>query len=249
MTAAPADVVTPTAPVDGKIDAALPLPAEEDQPDGSILLYDLWQGALSSTLLAHGRADVIDHADLIHAYAPDDLEMVVAAAIAHQASDFKDRPFGTDTIEVIVRDHIKDDASVGIAQLRPWEITEWAPRLVGRDLMEPDVAIRVMTAKLQYADRYITTVYGDIPVTDRIMLLALVQNTSRYQAMRQTIDTFFWTAGRDWSAMFLSETGRRQDWLEQSRLILLHVDWLIDQGWPAPPGLDVDYWRRVAFPH
>ena len=54
-----------------------------------------------------------------------DLELLVAASIAHQASEIRDRPFGTDLVEEFWRLHMKANASVGIAQLRPEEVVYW----------------------------------------------------------------------------------------------------------------------------
>ncbi len=215
--------------------------------------YSIWQGAVSSisdwaeTPPAHGRIDVEINAAKIRAVAPRLLELMVAAAIAHQASDFKDRPFGTDAVEGFWVDHVDPDASIGIAQLRSSEVVEWLPELAGCDLMDPYNAIMIMTAKIAVADRYMRDVYGDLPITDRYMLLALVQNTSDRTAMQQTIDYFVHDAGRDWETMLQSELGQQRDWREQLRLILLQVDWLIEQNWQAPPGVDLEYWRRVAF--
>lgn len=217
------------------------------------MTYNIWQGAVNSisdwdqTPPAHGRIDVEINAAKIRAVAPRLLELMVAAAIAHQASDFKDRPFGSDAVESFWADHVALDASVGIAQLRPSEVAEWLPVLSGCDLMDPYNAVMVMTAKLAAADRAMRVGYGDLPITDRYMLLALVQNTSDRATMEQTIDYFVHEAGRDWETMLQSELGQQRDWREQLRLILLQVEWLIEQNWQAPPGLDLDYWRQYAF--
>lgn len=240
-------------------------PAVESQPDFALstptaapemrwlVTYGFWQGGISSVSNwdaaspVHGRTDVESHAAKIRAVAPRMLELMVAAAIAHQASDFKDRPFGTDAVENFWVDHVDPDASVGIAQLRPSEVAEWFPELAGCDLMDPYNAVMVMTAKVTIADHYIRATYGDLPATDRYMLLALVQNTSDRATMEQTVDYFVHEAGRDWAAMLQSEASQQRDWQEQLRLILLQVDWLIEQNWQTPPDLDLDYWRLVAF--
>ena len=124
--------------------------------------YLLWKegiststSALGAVAPAHGREDVLTYADAIHASVSMDLELLVAASIAHQASDIRDRPFGTDLVEEFWRQHMKANASVGIAQLRPEEVVYWAPELVGQDLLAPEVAIRVMAAKLSKANHYI----------------------------------------------------------------------------------------------
>ena len=124
--------------------------------------YQLYQDGISSTSSAlgvvapsHGRKDVMTYADAIHANVSIDLELIVAASIAHQASDIRDRPFGTDLVEEFWRQYVNANASVGIAQLRAEEVRYWAPELVGQDLLAPEVAIRVMAAKLAKANHYI----------------------------------------------------------------------------------------------
>ena len=110
--------------------------------------YLLWKegiststSALGGAAPAHGREDVLTYADVIYASVSVDLELLVAASIAHQASDIRDRPFGTDLVEQFWRQQIKTNASVGIAQLRPEEVVDGAPELVGQDLLAPEVAI------------------------------------------------------------------------------------------------------------
>lgn len=220
---------------------------------GWAFTYGFWQGGISlvsnweEASPAHGRVDVIANAGLIRAHAPRMLEIIVAAAIAHQASDIKDRPFGVDAVEEFWIDHIDSDASVGIAQLRPDEVEEWMPALTNCDLLDPQNAVMVMTAKLMAADQYTRDTYGDMLPTDRYMLLALVQNTSTQEMMVQTIDHFALDAHYDWVAMLDTELGAERDWREQLRLVLLQVDWLVEQGWETPWDLDVDYWRIIAF--
>lgn len=231
----------------------------EDAPPGAsaqeewVFVYDLWQLGISSLSglgpisPIQGRRAVLQHADEIRLWAPDDLELLVAASIAHQASDFKDRPFGTDAIEEFWRELIDDNISVGIAQLRRAEVATWAPYLDGADLLSPSLAIRVMVAKLKQANSYILYRDPKITDTDRYMLLALAQNTASTGAMRSTIDFFVDGAQGDWLVMMTSERARMLDWQEQLRLVLLHLDWLVEQGWPVPDGLDRYYWSRVAF--
>ena len=216
--------------------------------------YLLWKegiststSALGAVAPAHGREDVLTYADAIHASVSRDLELIVAASIAHQASDIRDRPFGTDLVEEFWRLHMKANASVGIAQLRPEEVVYWAPELVGQDLLAPEVAIRVMAAKLSKANHYILSTYSAVDPTDRYMLLAIVQNTSDEPAMRRTIDTFFQGARRDWNEMLYSAQGERLNWRKQLRLVFLHADWLLSQGWEKPAGLDSTRWATVAF--
>lgn len=198
--------------------------------------------------LAHGRQDVLANSELIRRFAVQDMELIVAAAIAHQASDVKDRPFGADAVETFWLENVNPDASVGIAQLRASEVVYWAPDLIGSDLLEPEVAVRVMTAKLEKAVHYISRTYPDVTTTDRYMLLALVQNDSTEIAMRNTIDAFFVTANRDWEAMLSSDQAKSRDWNEQLRLVLVQFDWLVSEGWEMPAGIDRDRWALIAFP-
>lgn len=224
-----------------------------DTPEEWVFVYDLWQLGISSLSglgpisPIQGRREVLQHAEEIHWWAPDDLELLVAAAIAHQASDFKDRPFGTDAVEAVWRALIDDNISVGIAQLRREEVAHWAPYLQGVDLLSPEMAIFVMIAKLRQSNEYILYRHPKIANTDRYMLLALAQNTSSSEMMRSTVDFFVDVADGDWMTMLASERAKEYDWQEQLRLVLLHADWLIEQGWPAPKGLDREYWSRVAF--
>lgn len=231
--------------------SARDLKASEDQPWQPT--YQLWQegisysSALGAIAPAHGRKDVLTYADAIHAMVSVDLELLVAASIAHQASDIRDRPFGTDLVEEFWRQYMDANASVGIAQLRPEEVVYWAPELVGQDLLAPEVAIRVMAAKLAKANQYILRAYPMADPTDRTMLLAIVQNTSNEPDMRRTIDFFFDDARLDWTAMLNSQQGRHLDWREQLRLVFVHAEWLLGQGWPEPAGLDPNRWAAVAF--
>lgn len=221
-----------------------------EEPTGTYLLWQdgiTYSSALGPAALIHGREDVLANAEAIRKWAPADLELLVAASIAHQASDVKDRPFGLNLVEEFWREHVNANASVGIAQLRPEEVGYWAPEMVGCDLLTPEVAIRVMTAKLAKANRAIKLAYPDASDSDRYMLLALAQNASSDLTVQKTIDYFFQEAGQDWQAMLASEWGQEQDWQEQLRLVLVHLDWLLTQGWEKPAGLDRDYWARLAF--
>lgn len=236
---------------DGSTSTAPDSPATPD--DSWLVTYEIWQqgisylSALGPIAPIHGRSDVLLHADEIRWWAPDDLELLVAASIAHQASDFKDRPFGTDVLEVVWRELVDDNISVGIAQLRREEVAYWAPQLRGLDLLSPEVAIRVMTAKLNQTNRYILENYPSVDDTDRFMLLALAQNAASYYTMRNTVTYFFRIAQTDWSRMLTSTRADELSWREQLRLVLLHADWLVEQGWPEPAGLDLERWSRIAF--
>lgn len=113
--------------------------------------------------------------------------------------------------------------------------------------MAPEVAIRVMAAKLTKANQYILRAYPTADPTDRYMLLAIVQNTSDEALMRHTIDYFFQQARQQWNVMLNGPEGTRLDWREQLRLVFLQADWLLSQGWQLPEGLDRNRWAAVAF--
>lgn len=241
-------------------EAVLPSSNEEAAPDEEreaqgnwLVTFELWQrgisylSALGPLSPVHGRNDVVTNADQIELWAPDDLELLVAAAIAHQASDFKDRPFGIDAIEVIWRGLFDDGISVGIAQLRSEEVADLAPELAAFDPLSPEIAIRVMASKVSRANRYILQTHPEVSDTDRFMLLALAQNAASYATMLDMVDYFFDVAGADWSLMLAGEPEREHNWRLQLRLVLLHADWLVEQGWPPPEGLDLVRWTRIAF--
>jgi hypothetical protein len=227
---------------------------DEEAVEEWMFTYDIWQWGISSLSglgpisPIQGRREVLAHAEEIKRWAPDDLELLVAASIAHQASDFKDRPFGTDALELVWRELVDDNISVGIAQLRQEEVALWAPYLYGADLLSPDAAIRIMTAKLGKTNSYILRYSPEVATTDRFMLLALAQNAASSSTMRATVEYFFEDADADWSEMLTGERAEEMDWQEQLRLVLLHVVWLVEQGWSLPDGLDLDFWSHVAFP-
>ncbi len=225
----------------------------EEAVDDWVLTYHLWQWGISSLSglgpisPIQGRREVLAHAEEIERWAPNDLELLVGASIAHQASDFKDRPFGTDALEWVWRELVDDNISIGIAQLRKEEVVLWAPYLHGVDLLLPDAAIRIMIAKLNRANSYILRTYPEVDATDRFMLLALAQNAASDSTIRTTVDYFFENASADWGEMLASERAKEMDWQEQLRLVLLHLVWLVEQGWAIPDGLDLDRWSGHAF--
>ena len=47
--------------------------------------------------------------------------------------------------------------------------------------------------------------------------------------------------------MLYSAQGERLNWRKQLRLVFLHADWLLGQGWETPDGLDRTRWAAVAF--
>lgn len=235
------------------LDEARGAEARPAEPPSEPAGYQLIQNSVSllstpgDAPFVHGRQDVLENSDLIRRYAPQELELIVAASIAHQASDVKDRPFGADSVETFWLENVDPDASVGIAQLRASEVVYWAPRLVGADLLDPEIAVRVMTAKLAKANQYISRTYPDVSISDRMMLLALVQNDSTEIAMRRTIDPFFRAADRNWEMHLSSNQARSRDWTEQLRLVLVQLDWLVSEGWAMPAGVDRDRWAEIAF--
>jgi hypothetical protein len=213
------------------------------------LRYAGWQAAITYYSgfgvvrhpLLHGRNDVASNAETIRGFAPPQLQLIVAASIAHQASDPKDRPYGSSLIDI--------GASQGIAQLRPGEIEAWAPSLAGKSRDDPAVAIRAMTGKLEYAESFILGAEaegGNISKTDRYMLLALAQNCSKKKQIENTVTTFF-GAQRNWDFAFGTDYAAKADWKEQLRLVVLHMDWLLANGWALPEGVDLDYMREKAF--
>jgi hypothetical protein len=213
------------------------------------LRYGIWQVAMTYYSgfgrvrhpLLHGRNDVQAHTEAIRQSTPPHLELIVAASIAHQASDPKDRPYGTSAWEIMMGS-VDSKQTVGIAQLQPWEIEEWAPALAGQSRFDPDVAIRVMAAKIEAADQYILEQaegYGGISQTDRFMLLAIAQNCGRRKKMENAVNTFF--------AHGMDSVLENTEYRLQLRLVVLHIDWLLSQGWVLPEGVDLDYWRRTAF--
>lgn len=228
-------------------------PGNDPKDEQWYTTYEIWKWSISSLSALgpiapiHGRQEVVNHTEEIKWWAPDDLELLVAASIAHQASDFKDRPFGTNVLESVWREMVDDNISVGIAQLRREEVIYWAPQLRGLDLLTPEVAIRVMTAKLSQTNHYILQHYPMVEPTDRYMLLALAQNAASFPTVANTVTYFFEVAHGNWQVMLDSERGQEQDWREQLRLVSLHAEWLVEQGWPIPPGLDLESWSRIAF--
>jgi len=212
--------------------------------------------------LCHGRRDVTRYANTIKQYAEIFYELIVAASIAHQASDFLEMPFGCSLPNEVLRSFEPwKEMSVGIAQITPMEMgqipwsngqleAQWAPLLYQLDPADPEVAIQIMVAKVEAADNYILYHHPElengIGVTDRYMLLAIAQNSRTRSGQAGAIDAFF-EAGMDWYDMFSDRPGASDNWREQLRLVYLHVEWLIGQGWEPPEGLDLDYWRQRAF--
>jgi len=192
--------------------------------------------------LLHGRYDVEDNADTIRRLAPQELDLIVAASIAHQASDPKDRPFGSAIIDV--------GASQGIAQLRPGEVERWAPDYAGGSRQDSEVAIAAMSGKLDYANNAIFAAQAGtgrgISKTDQYMLLALTQNCSEEAHIQKTVSTFFASQG-NWDDAFGTRYAAEWNWKVQLRLMVLHIDWLLANGWALPEGVDIEYMAEKAF--
>jgi hypothetical protein len=230
--------------------------------------YVLWKlglNILSSEAarhFAHGRQDVRENFGPIigisATYGASPL--VVAASVAHQASDVE-RAFGTDVIESIAT-YLKPNQSVGIAQLRPWEHWAWSsgtspdPNDLGyvegvngnRLSLHPIAAVLGMSQKIAMQDYTLgqLSAHGlSMSQTDRFMLLAIGQNCSRWNQFTHVVSAFGQHQG-NWSNI-LSVEPKGYAWQEQLRFILLHIEWLLENGMALPEGLDLDYWRRIAF--
>jgi len=189
--------------------------------------------------LLHGRADVVANAAAIRGYAlwyPDVPPVVVAAAIAEQASDVE-RAFGVDMLERTALGLPGwEDMSVGIAQIRPTEAISLGLGMA--DLFDPDIAVLGMYAKMQAGlNRIAAQEDPDAPlsVTERTMLLALAQNDLG------SVDDYFVVDG-DWHRLLGMHNHARI-----MRYFLVHLDWLVENGWEAPEEVDLGWWRRIAF--
>ncbi len=189
--------------------------------------------------LVHGRSDVQDNADLIRNLGseyPGIPPVLVAASIAEQASDVE-RIFGLDIWEKAALAFPGwDDMSIGIAQLRHTEAISLG--LGSGDLFDPETAVRGMYSKLQSADQQIDLIQdpaSPLPLTDRYMLLSLAQNNpgSIYEYMQTS---------SDWKVLLSRRNNARV-----MRYYLVHLDWLLANGWSLPGGVDLDLWRQIVF--
>ncbi len=187
----------------------------------------------------HGRADVTANAETILAQGGEYLDVppiLVAAAIAEQASDVE-RLFGLDVLEkTVLQFPGKDNMSIGIAQLRPAEAQTLG--LGAADLFDPEVAVRGMYAKIQQGNQRIDQLQdpaAPLSRTDRYMLLSLAQNNA------SVIEYFFELDG-DWGQFLLHGNNARV-----MRYYLTHLDWLVANGWTLPEGVDLARWRQIVF--
>ncbi|MCU0519765.1 MAG: hypothetical protein MUF84_03595 [Anaerolineae bacterium] len=191
--------------------------------------------------LLHGRSDVLDNSELIRTVAaeyPSIAPVVVAACIAEQASDVE-RIFGLDVLEkTILSVPGQENMSIGIAQIRPTEAMSLGLTLDPLDLFDPEIAVRGMVAKLRSVDQRIDTLQDpDNPVslTERYMLLSLGQNSPGIA------DEYFQEAG-NWNVLLSRDNNARV-----MRYFLVHLDWLVANGWELPEDVDLDHWRKIAF--
>ena len=191
--------------------------------------------------LLHGRQDARQNSHTIKSLAADYQDVapvMVAAAIAEQASDVE-RLFGIDLWERAALSVLpsKQDMSRGIAQLRP---SEQAGLGLAGDLFDPATAIEGMYAKVSAASARIGELdpSESLAPTDRCMLLALAQNSGT-----GVVDQFF-QANKDWATMLDPGKGNNARIL---RYFTLHLDWLLQEGWELPDGVDKDRWRQIVF--
>jgi hypothetical protein len=197
--------------------------------------------------LNHGLADACGNKESIDSWADeyDVSPLIVAASIAHQASDFIDRPYGSDMVEKHVQPHLTDrDISVGIAQIKEKELERYAPDLIGNKeaLFDPDVAVRVMSAKMAHADGLLQDPkYAGISTTDRYMLLAIVQNSDNPDGMTTVFDAFI-DSGMKWGKTLEGNEG----WTGQVRSVGTYM-FLLSGTYELPEGLDMEYWLQNAF--
>ncbi len=191
--------------------------------------------------LLHGRSDVLNNADLIRRVAaeyPAVAPVMVAAAIAEQASDVE-RIFGLDILEqTTLFLPGKENMSVGIAQIRPTEAVSLGIALDPMDLFDPEIAVRGMVAKYRVTNEHIDSNQNPgapLSLTERYMLLSLGQNSPG------VADDFYAAAG-NWAVLLGQNNNARV-----MRYFLVHLDWLLANGWELPEDVDLDFWRKVAF--
>jgi hypothetical protein len=202
---------------------------------------------VSTIGLAHGRQDVRNCRTTITALAVDFKSVdpiMTAASIAHQASDFSERPWGW-----VIPDQAQDglgtllgkDTSKGIAQLRYKEIDQ----LVGPGANPYDStdAVQGMYAKLAQANAEISAKDPSISTTDRYMLLAIRQNSNA----GNPIGYFFGDGNGSWGKM-MANPNYGDSWTFQLRQVFLQLEWLAAQeGWDLPEGVDLERWKEIVF--
>lgn len=189
--------------------------------------------------LLHGRADVQNNAGHILAEGqnyPNIPPILVAAAIAEQASDVE-RLFGVDALEkAALALPGLENMSIGIAQLRPEEATKLG--LGDADLFDPETAIQGMFAKINLGSLRIAELedpLDPLTLTERYMLLSLAQNGT------SEVDEYF-AMGGDWESILTQGNNARV-----MRYFLVHLDWLLLNGWELPEDVALDTWRETVF--
>ena len=201
---------------------------------------------VSTIGLAHGRQDVRSYRATITALAVDFesvAPIMTAAGIAHQASDFKERPFGCDVCDEAwagLGKLLGKDTSKGIAQLRQGEIEQLVGP--GANPYDPTDAVKGMYAKLGQANAEISAHDRSIGMTDRYMLLAIRQNS--YAG--NPIGYFFGDGNASWGSM-MANPHYGDSWTFQLRQVLLHLEWMVAQGWELPEGVDLQQWQQIVF--
>jgi hypothetical protein len=201
----------------------------------------------SAIRLTHGRQDVISYRATITALSVEFGSVdpiMTAASIAHQASDFGERPFGCDVLDEAqagLGKLLGKDTSKGIAQLRQQEIEQLVGP--GANPYNPTDGVKGMYAKLAQANAEISTHDPSIGMTDRYMLLAIRQNSNT----GNPIGYFFGEGNGSWDKMMAND-GFGDSWTFQLRQVLLHLEWLIAQGWwDLPEGVDLEQWKEIVF--
>ncbi|HPD41132.1 MAG TPA: hypothetical protein PLD43_06180, partial [Anaerolineae bacterium] len=74
-----------------------------------------------------------------------------------------------------------------------------------------------------------------LSLTERYMLLSLAQNGTC------EVDEYF-ALGGDWTTILLQDNNARV-----MRYFLVHLDWLLVNGWELPGDVNLDYWRELVF--
>ncbi len=231
------------------------------------LLYQIAMTGISTGLIppVHGRADTVNYREDIFKITQEycgeapcsELDAtLVAAAIAHQASDPIDRPFGTswgdEFTEFLYEQGVTSRSpSIGMAQLTDGELVKlrnagYLNDCSGNDPYDPEVAIYGMTAKLHQANDTLILYersHGQLPPTDRMMLLAIAQNEG------SSVVHAFYNADRDWDKLIRENKSvdKRETYARNLRYMALHIDWLVATGWPWPKEIDMNRWRQAAF--
>lgn len=169
----------------------------------------------------------------------------LAAGIMNQGSAFT-RPFGTDLLERVQVAAPFDssvtgqDASVGIAQLMPNEMSTYLRGCRTECLFEAETAVRGMAAKLAAADDLLPR---RIDPTDRLMVLALAQNAGPGAARA------YLARGGRWDDIYADGLTGYASGLynnDQLRKILADLRFLAGNGFRLPLGVDLERWQQIV---